>query len=257
MLITALGRQVCSSPGLPGRAVERDKGLCTLPFLAFLPPLNPVPPPVGAAFLPPRAAAAPGRISPPAPPRAAPSRPRRAAEGGIGGGRGVGAERKIKKGGGKTNTHPQKSQVSLLPDPPSPPSKLPSPVRLHRVGEAHARSRDARVGRCRDTHGPSRPFTHVRTRGDTRGESLSRTHREKRLRVRLGAGGPDLTFEVAEDPVQVLLHREPGHGRGVDAGPPRMGTAERSGAGAEQRIGPGRRRLPRVVRERSERRRRR
>lgn len=136
MLITALGRQVCSSPGLPGRAVERDKGLCTLPFLAFLPPLNPVPPPVGAAFLPPRAAAAPGRISPPAPPRAAPSRPRRAAEGGIGGGRGVGAERKIKKGGGEDKHTPPKKPSLAVAGSPLPPVKAAQPRSVAQSGRS-------------------------------------------------------------------------------------------------------------------------
>lgn len=157
MLITALGRQVCPSPGLP---VERDKGFCPLPSSRFCPPphpVPPVPPPVGAAFLPPRAAAAPGRVSPPAPPRAAPSRPRRAAEGG--GGRGVGAERKIKRGEKRQTHTPQKSQVPLLPGPPPPPP-CSVPFGCEEWESPLCGSRGARVGRCRDTHGPSGPFTH-------------------------------------------------------------------------------------------------
>lgn len=115
-------------PGAAGEGGGERQGVLHPPLPRVSPTAEPrAPPPVGAAFLPPRAAAAPGRISPPAPPRAAPSRPRRAAEGGIGGGRGVGAERKIKKGGRKDKHTPPKKPSLAVAGSPLPPVKAGQP----------------------------------------------------------------------------------------------------------------------------------
>lgn len=237
MLITALGRQVCPSPGLP---VERDKGFCPLPSSRFCPPphpVPPVPPPVGAAFLPPRAAAAPGRVSPPAPPRAAPSRPRRAAEGG--GGAGSWGRKEDKKGGKKTNTHPpKKPSPAAAGTPPSPP--VLGPVRLRRVGEPTLRVAGCTRGAVqrhtwtiRTVHTQTR--THVRTHIDTRGDT--RAHGETRPRVGLGGGVPTAPSKSLRIPSRCsftesrAMGEEGGGTRGRPAWEPQSGAEPERSSG--------------------------
>lgn len=144
----------------PGAAGGEGQGVLPPPFLAFLPPAAPRAPraPPGRCCIPPAEGSSRPRsgFSARSSPRCPFPTP---ASGGGGGGRGVGAERKIKRGEKRQTHTPQKSQVPLLPGPPPPPP-CSVPFGCEEWESPLCGSRGARVGRCRDTHGPSGPFTH-------------------------------------------------------------------------------------------------
>lgn len=165
------------------------------------------------------------------------------ASGGVGGGGELGPKGRLKRGKKKDKHTPPKKPSPAVAGPPHP-QRCPAPFGCIEW-ESPRGSRDARVGRCRDTHGPygpHRPSTHVRThidtRGGTRGGSLSRTHGETRPRVGLGGGVPTSPSKSLRIPSRCSFTESRAMGGGWTRGRPAWEPQD--GAEPERSSGSGR-----------------